>query len=159
MSIEKKTKLIYSIEIGAISLIPLVIAILRLVGVMKPSDRRLLIYNIITLIGGIWMIIDFVWCLLSERKRAKNSMLDKILVLPMALFLIVFDIICFAQRIKADTPLVLIGVSIALFYLFAIYLFESVYHYFKPIPAIMEAIKEAEKQTEIKEENKENDGN
>lgn len=150
MKIEKKIKLIYSIELIAIAIVALVIAVLRIAGVMKPNATRLLIYNIITIIGGIWLVTDLVWCLLSPRRKAKNCLLDKFLLLPLGLFLLGFDIFCFVTK---DTPelFVIYGISGALIYLAVVYIFLGIYHYYKPMPQILEAIEEAKK-----EENKNN---
>ena len=72
LSEEKKVKLIYSGELIIIAIVFLVIGILRLVGVIQTSEKRLLIFNIITTLGGAWMIIDLVWALASERRRKKS---------------------------------------------------------------------------------------
>ena len=162
MKAEKKIKLIYSIELIAIAIIALVIAILRMVGVMKPSSTRLLVYNIITTLGGIWIIADLIWCLLSPRRKAKNCLLDKFIILPLGLFLLGFDIYCFVTKEVAE-PLVIYGVSGALIYLAVIYVFLGIYHYFIPVPQIQEAIEEAKKEENkneiIENKDEEKDGN
>ena len=72
MKTETKVKLIYSGELVVIAIIAAVIAILKLTGVIPTNPTRLLIYNIITLAGGLWFIIDLVWTLKSEKRRKKS---------------------------------------------------------------------------------------
>ena len=155
MNAEKKIKLIYSIELIAIAIIALVIAILRIIGLMTPNSTRLLVYNIVTTVGGLWIITDLIWCLLSPKRKAKNCLLDKFIILPLGLFLLGFDIYCFIVR-EVPEALVIYGVSGALIYLAVVYIFLGIYHYFKPVPQILEAINE-NKIEENKEEEK--DGN
>ena len=73
MSIETKTKLVYSIELSIIAVIFIVVATLELVGVIHFREWALIGFNWLTLFGGLWMIADFVWTLVSEKKRKKNS--------------------------------------------------------------------------------------
>ena len=145
MNPEKKIKLIFAVELIVIALIALVIGVLRLTNVIGNSERRLLIYNWITIFGGAWIVIDFVWLLFSEKRRKKNSLLDKCLNLPLGIALIVFDIICFANN-SEPSDFTRIAVSVLLFYIAADYLFQGIYHYYKPLPVVLQAIEEAKKQ-------------
>ncbi len=145
MSIEKKTKLIYSIELIIIAVIFAVVATLQIIGVLGKNEIMQIVFNWITIFGGTWLIVDFLWTLFSKKRRAKNCLLDKILVLPLAIFLITFDIMCFAKLSFVDTRFRQIMLGSAFYYVFVVYLFEGIYHYYKPIPAIIQAIEETEK--------------
>ena len=92
LSEETKTKLVYSGELIIIAIVFLVLGILKIVDVMKYNEQRRLIFNYITLVGGVWVISDFIWMLLSKKRRAKNCLLDKILNLPLGIYLLIFDI-------------------------------------------------------------------
>ena len=64
----KKTKLIYTIELIVIAIVFVVIATLELTRVITISERHHMIFNFVTLAGGLWIITDFVWVLLSKRE-------------------------------------------------------------------------------------------
>ena len=61
LSLETKTKLIYSLELIAIAVVLIVFAILKLTGIVPTKPTRLFVYNIITTIGGAYFIFDFIW--------------------------------------------------------------------------------------------------
>ena len=154
MSIEKKVKLIYSGELIFIAIVFLVLATLELCRVLKIRDWVLIAFNWITIFGGAWMIADFIWTLVSPKKRAKNSLLDKCLLLPLGIYLIVFDIICFAkQGMKEDVSydFRLYMMTSAFYYVAVIYIFQGFYHYKHPIPSLVAAIKQEEEEAKKKE--------
>ena len=143
----KKYKLIYSGELLLISLVFLVLGILKLTGVMTSKQPRMAIFNWITMIGGLWIIADFFWTLLSKKRRRKNSLLDKILNLPIPLFLSPFDLYFL---IKYPGPEVFsICVGSVFLYVFLNYAFQGIYHYFKPSPALLIAYEEDKKMKEL----------
>lgn len=150
MSIEKKSKLLYSGELLIIAILFITLAILRCVGVIGYNATRITIFNWITIVGGAWLITDFVWLLVSKKRRAKNCVLDKILALPSGIYLIVFDILCFSKYTE-DEAFFIFGIAIVFFYFGANYLFQSIYHWFYPIPSLLEAIKEEEEAEKAKE--------
>ena len=149
MSIEKKNKLIYSGELLLFAVVFLVIGILELVRVINLSERFQLIFKIITLVGATWIVTDFVWTLLSKKRRENYGLLDKIIILPIALYLYVFDIVGFV--IPRPYEYYQIGVPIAFFYLACVYVFEGFYHYYNPIPMLSKAIEEEIKAKEEEE--------
>ena len=159
LSVEKKTKLIYSGELILFSVIFLILGVLELVKVITLSDRFQLIFKILTLIGASWLVIDFVWMMLSKKRKERNSFLDKVMMLPLAAYLYGFDIAGFVY--PRNYEYYQIGVPIAFFYIACAYLFQGIYHYRKPIPMIIEAIEEEEKklleESELKEEKPEED--
>lgn len=140
----KRIKLIYSGELLAFAVVFIVLGILELLAVIKMSERFQLIFKIITLVGATWLVVDFVWVMLSPKRRQKNSLLDKVMVLPLAVYLYVFDIIGFI--LQPNSGYYQIGVPIALFYIACVYVFQGIYHYYNPVPSIVEMIEEAEKE-------------
>lgn len=157
MSIEKKNKLIYSGELIIIAIVFLVIGILELLKIIKLSDNFQLIFKILTLIGASWVFTDFFWTIFSKKRKARNSLLDKIMMLPLAIYLVVFDIIGFA--IAKPYDYYQIGVPLAFFYIACAYIFQGIYHYYNPIPLILEAIEEEKAAKEEKEKQESNQEN
>ena len=164
-----KAKLIYSCELLIFAIVFLVFAILKITGVMAGNDVRSKIFNWVTIFGGTWITIDFLWAIFSKKRRPKVALIDKCLHLPAGLYLISFDIYCFVTNPKGNSDVYRYGVPIVLFYLCSCYLFESIYHFFKPIPGLLE-IEEmekaeqeakvvAEQEAEIVESEKEGDKN
>lgn len=151
MKTETKVKLIYAGELAVIAIIAIVIGVLKLTGVIATKPIRLLIYNIITFVGGLWFIVDLIWTLKSEKRRKKSSLLDKICVIPISAYLLFFDIYCFiykAQGIEVNDMLVRISVGVVLLYVGVLYTFQAIYHYSHPVPMLIEAIEEAKKMDE-----------
>ena len=150
MSIEKKTKLIYSIELLVFVAIFIVIATLEILGIIGKREIMLIIFNWVTIFGGTWLIVDFFWVLFSKKRRKKNSLLDKALLLPLAVYFITFDILCFCNLSFITLEFRRLMMAIGFYYVAAIYLFQAIYHYYKPVPMMLQAIEEA-KQEEEKE--------
>ena len=142
----KKIKLIYSGELLLFTVVFLVLGILELLAVIKLSERFQLIFKIVTLVGATWLVVDFVWVLLSPKRKAKNAIMDKAMMLPLAVYLYVFDILGFI--LKPGYGYYQIGVPIAFFYIACAYAFQGVYHYYHPTPAVLEMIEEANKPEE-----------
>ena len=155
MTIEKKNKLLYSGELILIAVVFLVIGLLELLKVIILSDRFQLIFKIITLVGATWLTFDFFWTFLSKKRRANNPLMDKAMLLPLAIYLYVFDIVGFATNRPYEYYQ--IGVPIAFFYIVCTYTFQSIYHYFNPIPLIVQAIEEETKAKEEKEKAENNE--
>ena len=144
MDIETKAKLIYSIELGVFALIFITIAILKVTGVIPTNATRVLIFNWVTLFGGTWLIVDFLWAILSQKRQKRVSLLDKVLHLPAGFYLIAFDIYCLVG--KPDDPNVYrYGIPIVLGYLGLCYTFEALFHFWHPIPGLLDSLKEEEK--------------
>ncbi len=142
MSIEKKTKLIYSGELLIFAILFLVIATLEILGVIGKKEIMMIIFNWVTIFGGTWMLVDFFWVLFSKKRRKKNSLLDKAMLIPAGIYLIVFDSLCFAQLSFITMEFRRLMMGILFYYLGACYLFQGIYHYFFPVPAIVAAIEE-----------------
>ena len=144
MSIEKKTKLIYSGELLLFAIVFAVIATLEIIGVIGKREVMMIIFNWVTIFGGTWLIADFIWVLCSKKRKARNSILDKALVVPLGIYLITFDIMCFCKLPFITMEFRRLMMAIAFYYVSAIYLFQGIYHYYFPIPSIREAIIEEE---------------
>ena len=129
-----KAKLIYSGELLLFAIAFLVLAILEFTQVIKISDRHHMIFNWVTIFGGSWLIADFLWALLSKKRRKRVALLDKIIHLPLAVYLISFDLFCLIT--KPTNQLVFqYGIPSAISYLFVCYTFEGIYHFFFPASA------------------------
>lgn len=150
MDIETKAKLIYSIELGVFALIFLTIAILRATGVIPTNATRVLIFNWVTLFGGTWLVVDFMWAFLSQKRQKRVSLLDKALHLPAGFYLIVFDIICLLGEQKDEVYRY--GIPIVLGYLGLCYTFEALFHFWHPIPGLLDSLKEEENKEVIQED-------
>lgn len=150
MTIEKKNKLIYSGELIIIAIVFLVLGLLELIKVINLSERFQLIFKIITLVGATWITFDFFWTLLNQKRRRNNSLLDKTMMLPVAIYLFAYDIAGFVM--PRPYEYYQIGVPVVFFLISIIYVFQGIYHYYKPIPLILQAIEEEELEKEKKEE-------
>ena len=148
MTIEKKNKLIYSGELVFFAIAFFVIGLLELLKVIVLSDRFQLIFKILTLVGATWLVADFFWTLLNKKRRANNDLLDKIIMLPLAIYLYGYDIAGFV--VARPYEYYQVGVPVAFFYITCSYLFQGIYHYYKPIPLIVQAIEEETKDQEQK---------
>ena len=147
---EKRIKMIYSGELLVFAVIFIVLGILELLAVIKLSDRFQLIFKIITLVGATWLIADFVWVMLSPRRKAKNAVMDKAMMLPLAVYLYVFDILGFV--LQPGYGYYQVGVPAAFFYIACAYAFQGIYHYYHPVPSVVEMIEDAKKEEEPKQE-------
>ena len=140
----KKAKLTYSITLLIFGVIFIVLGILKLTGIWTSEGVRRIIFNIITIIGSSWIIIDFFWTLFSKKRREKKGVVDKIITLPAGLFLLTFDILCFSGVIKDEIAHYFVG-GIFL-YLSLAYIFQAIYHYYHPLPDILEAARQMDEE-------------
>ena len=168
LTTEQKSILAYSIELIAFSIVFTILGVLKITNVIVHNDTRRLVFNYITLAGATFGIFDFIWFCFSKKRRARNFLPDKIAVLVLALFMICYDLICLLTTTTPEFCNYMLGG--ALCYVGAIYMFQGIYHYFKPVPGYLEDIRkaiaedeanEAKKKAELEakqaEENKEKD--
>lgn len=148
---EKKIKLIYSGELLLFAVIFLVFGILKITKIMGYSETRRIVFNWITIFGGAWGIADFIWAICSKKRQQRISMIDKILLLPLAIFIMTFDFISLIAK-PANDNFYIYSVGIAFLYVAVIYTFESIYHYYKPIPGLFDDEKESKEEEPSKEE-------
>ncbi len=139
-----KAKLIYSVELAVFGVAFLTLAILKMVGVIPQNDKLHIVFNWITLFGGSWIVADFIWALLDKKRRKRIALIDKILHLPVGIYLIAYDLFCLISK-PTDERIYQFGIPSALAYLSICYVFEAIYHYKYPIPGLLDAIKEEEK--------------
>ena len=145
-----KAKLIYSGELIIIAIIFLVVAILKFTGVIPYNSTRHLVFNWITLFGGTWVIVDFFWGLCSKKRRPKISLLDKALHLPAGIYMVAFDLYCIITK-PQDPMIYRLGFPIAISYLCLCYIFEGIYHFYHPIPGILDAVVEVDEEEKPEE--------
>lgn len=152
-----KAKLIYSGELLLFGIAFLVVAILKMVGVIPQNDKLHIVFNWITLFGGSWIVADFFWALFDKKRRKRIALIDKIIHLPVGIYLIAYDLFCLIGK-PTDERVYQFGIPSALAYLCLCYIFEAFYHYKYPIPGLLDAVKEDEKKEvssiEESEENK-----
>ena len=146
----KKMILVYTIELLVFAVAFLVIAILEFTRVLTISETHLRIINWVTIFGAPLGLLDFVWFYFSPIRRKKNSFLDKILIVPLAIYILVFDIICFVNYDNPQVELAQLMIPIALSYVAVIYSIEAAYHYKHPVPMLlMELEKEKQEQADV----------
>lgn len=133
----KKYNKIYVIELFVVAAIVIALATLKIVGVIGSSQTFRHVFNIITLVGATYIISDFIWLCCSKKRQKRNSWFDKITLLPFALAIFVFDIICLAQWNVEQIEYFTIFVVIAFYYIAAVYIAQGLYHIKKPSPAIV----------------------
>ena len=146
MDVITKTKLILCGELVIIALVFLVLAILKATGVMGTNETRLRIFNWITIFGGTWLIADFFWAALSKERQKRIALIDKCLHLPAGIYLIAFDLYCFISNPAIDSPICKYGVPIVFAYLAICYIFEGIYHFYRPVPYWLIAMEQDENQ-------------
>ena len=147
MSLEKKAKLIYSGEILLFSILFYVLATLEVLGVIGKREIMMVIFNWLTIFGGTWMIADFIWLMCSKKRKQKNSIIDKALLVPLGIYLITFDIICFSGQPFVDMAFRRLMMGIAFYYIATTYLFQAIYHWFRPVPALLQEVEEEQQET------------
>lgn len=140
---ETKFKLVYSGELLFFAVLFLVFSILKFTKVMGYNPSRTLVFNWITIFGGAWGIADFIWAVCSKKRQQRISMIDKVTVLPLSLFIITYDLICFiAKPENSNFYIYMIGGAFA--YISVIYIFQAIYHFYHPIPGLLEDDEEEE---------------
>ncbi len=151
-----KAKLIYSGEIFIFAIVFLTLGILFLVRIIDVQDYKKWLFPILTLVGGLWNISELIWALSSPKKRKKTSLLDKFLLLPASIAFLSFGTYALIVMIVNPSSTVLdnffpVYIGVALLYSSLIYFFQSIYHYFVPLPALLIAIEEDRKSQENKQ--------
>lgn len=144
----KRMKLIYSAELFFFAIVGVVLGVLFLLGIIAVKDWKKWTFTIVTLLGGIWLVTDFIWTLRSKKRRAKSSLFDKALVVPSGLTLFVLDIYALVHLIPNKDWVGNNGnffryvIGIALCYLAVVYTAQGIYHLFVTHPSLIEALEE-----------------
>ncbi|HPS18907.1 MAG TPA: hypothetical protein PLR04_02140 [Bacilli bacterium] len=161
-----KAKLIYSGEILLFAIIFLALGVLFLTRVIAVQDYKKWLFPILTMLGGIWNTAELIWALISPNKRKKTSLLDKWLLMPASLAFLGFgSYALIAMSVNPANPFLdlffptYIGVTIL--YSSAVYFFQSIYHFYFPVPALIIAVEEDRKASEkqLEESDKKADKN
>lgn len=137
-----KMKLIYSGELLVFFIIFIVIGVLEVTSVLGINEVVRNIFNFVTVIGFIWIVIDLIWTLKSEKHRKSNSLFDKFSVLPVAIYILVIDIIMFINFGTLEQYIYQLFIGITLLSLGTVYLIQAIYHWFNIHPMILEAIEQ-----------------
>lgn len=137
MDFMTKAKLIYSGELALFAIVFIVLAILRITQVIPFDEKRALFFNWITLFGGTWVIADFLWAMLSQKRKKRVSLIDKSIHLPVGFYLISFDLYCLITK-PTNHDFYRFGISIVLLYLGICYAFEAIYHFYYPVPGLLD---------------------
>ncbi len=151
-----KSKLIYSGELLIFGIVFAILGILILIGSINVRDWKKVAFTWVTLFGGFVLYGDFLWVLFSKKRRKKNSLLDKILVLPSATFLIGYDLYVL---ITSDDSFISYVMGSVFVYLSLVYVFEGIYHWFVTHPYLLEEEEKSENDAQKPIENKEGDKN
>ena len=155
----KKYRLIFFIEYIAFAVILLLIGFLRMFDIIEYSEKRLMAYNIITLIGVAYIIFDLCWNL-RKSKRADFSLIDKLPPVFLGAFLLTFDILVLS-KVVTDLSFIKYCISGVLLYAGCYAAILGIYHFYKPQKAVLEAVEEAyqAKLQELEEEAKKESDN
>ena len=145
-----KVKLMLTIEYLVFVLVFAVLGILFLTNVIKVMEWKRYAFTYVTLFGGIWICIDFFWTTFSKVRRAKNCLLDKIIMFPVGVALLVWDIYAIINGCAETLPYAYV-IGADLCYIAAAFTFQAIYHWFRPIPAVIEAALEEEKAKQAEE--------
>ncbi len=137
LSDETKAKLIYSGELFLFAILFAVFGVLKLTNKMGYNPTRVLIFNWITVFGALWGIADFIWAISSKKRQKRISLIDKILILPLAIFIEIYDLISLITK-PENKNFYSLMLGCAFMYVAAVYLFESIYHFYNPIPGLLE---------------------
>lgn len=132
-----KMKLFYSGELIIIAIALIVIGSLQLARVMMINDIFRQIFNWVTIFGAIFIIGSFFFSYFNEKRRKKMSLFDKFSLFPLAVYLIVIDIILFINYQNPDPNLVQTLIPIALLMCGIIYLSQGIYHWYYPLPTLL----------------------
>lgn len=140
-----KTKLLIQGEYLLIAVLFLVFGILKLLNIMKSNETRSHVFIIITFIGSIWVISDFIWSTFSKKRRAKVTYLDKIIMLPFGLWMFTYDLYSIIVWNNALTWYQY-GIGSSFIAVSILYGFQAIYHWFVPTKAVLEIVREEEKE-------------
>ena len=137
-----KIKLIYSGELIVIAIVALVIGILQLTTVLEVKELFRNIFNWVTIFGSSLLIITSVYSLVSPKRRKKISIFDKITLFPLAIYILVIDIICFSNYGTLPQSFYQTYIPIALLILAVVYIAQGIYHWFYPLQSLLDELEQ-----------------
>ncbi len=145
----KKAIKVYTIELLVFAVVFVTLGILEILHVIGNNEGFRNVFTYITLVGAGLLIADWVWALASKKRRARVSLFDKFLTLPGPICIVVLDILTLINGVEAmkETHHYLVGAVFC--YLGLAYAIQAIYHYFYPLPMLLEEVaKEAEEEEE-----------
>ncbi|MCR4879380.1 MAG: hypothetical protein K5906_00265 [Bacilli bacterium] len=137
-----KVKLIYSGELIVIAIVALVIGILQLSNVITIKELFRNIFNWVTIFGGPIFIIHTLYSFINKEKRKKFEYFDKLTTLPLIIYILVIDIICFVNYGSMPQEFYQTYIPIALVALGVIYLAQGIYHWFHPLQSLLDELEQ-----------------
>lgn len=137
-----KVKLIYSGELIIIGIAALVIAILQLTWVLTVKELFRNIFNWVTIFGSPLLIITTIYSFISPKRRKKISYFDKITLLPIAIYIIVIDIICFVNYNALEQAFYQRYIPIAILSIALVYIAQGIYHWFYPLQSLLDELEQ-----------------
>ena len=141
---QKKMIRIYTIELLVFSVIFITLGVLILVGILGKSTNFRQVFTYITLVGAAILVGDFIWAAVSEKRRKRVSLFDKIIVLPAPIAIVTLDIITLVNGVEAVSELHRYMVGAIFLYIALVYTIQAIYHYFKPLPDLLNEEEEDE---------------
>ena len=153
MDEKTKVKLIYSVELLVFAIVFFVIGLLEMLKVITISDTYHTIFNWVTIFGGVWLIADTIWALVSKKRQKRVSLLDKFIMLPLGIYLIAFDLFCLITSPEAY-EVYQYGMSSPFLYIALSYAFQGIFHYFYPVPGLLDDLEAKVKELANQDENK-----
>ena len=151
---EKKAIKVYTIELLVFSVVFITLGILEMLHIIGNNEGFRNVFTYITLAGAGLLIGDFLWAFLSKKRRARVSLFDKFLVLPGPIAIVTLDILTLINGVEAMKEVHHYLVGAVFVYLGICYIVQAIYHYFYPVPMLLdiEEEEEIEKIEEAKEE-------
>lgn len=137
-----KMKLIYSGELIVIAIVALIIGILQLCNVLEVKELFRNIFNWVTIFGSSLLIITSIYSLASKKRRKKVSLFDKITLFPLAIYILVIDIICFSNYGNLDQSFYQTYIPITLVLLSIVYIAQGIYHWFYPLKSLIDELEQ-----------------
>ena len=134
----KKAVKMYTIELLVFAVVFIVLGVLELLGIIGNNTGWRSVFVYITLVGVVVFIVMSIITLSTPEKRAKNSVLDKVILIPGPVAILVLDIFTLINGVEESATLHRYIIGFVFLYFGACYIFQAVYHYFFPLPLIYE---------------------
>ena len=136
----KKAIKIYTIELLVFSVVFIVLGILELLGIIGNNLDWRLVFTYITLVGITLFIAFNVWSFVDPKRRAKVDVIDRVMLIPGPIAVLVLDIITLIKG--TGDPLVMelhkYIIGCVFIYFGACYIFQAIYHYYFPSKMLLE---------------------
>ncbi len=138
-----KVKLIYSGELIVIAIVALVIGSLQLANVIMVKELFRNIFNWVTIFGGpIFIFVTIFSFIKSKKKGKKFEYFDKLTTLPLIIYVMTVDIICFINYNALPQEFYQTYIPIGLLLLGVIYIAQGVYHWFHPLQSLLDELEQ-----------------